>query len=250
MILLSLPAIAIYGALAALGASMPDETLHYLITYKWGIIHKEAGTADLSLRAKGNDYRFTLTAATKPWADRIFKVRDTLVSEVRRSDLRPHRYVKISHEGGRYGRDELVFTYSGSEARAAAKRVRIDKKGKRSESAIQLHSTGPAFDMLSVFYFLRTIDYSSLSDGKSVKATIFSGRRTETLTIRCKGKERIKLRDGSHAEAWHILFHFTSGGSKTSDDIEAWISTDSRHIPLQLFGTLPLGQMRAYLTGR
>lgn len=244
-------AVALIGICApadAAAAALADETLHYVITYKWGLIHKEAGTAVLTLRGNGNDYRLRLTAQTRPWADRIFRVRDTLVSDVRRSDLRPHRYVRSAHEGGRYSRDELLFTHSGDNASASARRLRVDKKGGRRESEISLSATGPTFDMLSVFYFLRSIDYQALSRGKSVTANIFSGKQTEKLTIRCDGKERLKLRDGTNVQAWHIRFRFTSGGGKkSSDDIDAWISVDQRHIPLQLIGSLPVGQVRAYL---
>ncbi|MDE6446995.1 MAG: DUF3108 domain-containing protein, partial [Muribaculaceae bacterium] len=58
-----------------------SETLHYVITYKWGLIHKEAGTASLSMRESGGTSHLTLTARTKPWADKVFCVRDTLISD-------------------------------------------------------------------------------------------------------------------------------------------------------------------------
>ena len=101
--------------------------------------------------------------------------------------------------------------------------------------------------MLSVFYFLRVIDYDKLTSGNVVKATMFSGSKVESLTIRCVGRETIKLRDKSKREAYHIKFKFTTEGKKkSSDDIDAWISTDSRHIPLQVVGSLPVGQVRCY----
>ena len=250
MFLLLLMMFLCTGHLCAYATTFSDETLHYVITYKWGLIHKEAGTATLSLRSAGNDYKLTLTARTKPWADRVFQVRDTLTATVGKTDLRPHRYVKSAHEGGKFSRDEITFSYSGETVNGKAHRLRYDKKGERSESGISLKATGPTFDMLSVFYFLRTIDYNSLSKGNSVKANIFSGKQTESLTIRCVGKEKLQLRDKAKtpAEAWHIKFRFTShGGKKSSDDIDAWISADTRHIPLQIFGSLPIGQVRVYL---
>lgn len=92
--------LAIVGTLCATAADFADENLHYVITYKWGLIHKEAGTATLSLKGSGNDYRLSLTARTKPWADKVFRVRDTLTSIVGRADQHPRRYVKAAHEGG------------------------------------------------------------------------------------------------------------------------------------------------------
>lgn len=244
-----LAAILTLGCALRVGAAdFANEDLHYVITYKWGLIHKEAGTATLSLRSSGNDYRLSLTARTKPWADRVFQVRDTLTSIVGRADLHPRRYVKAAHEGGKYSLDEINFTYSGKNVKGCAKRLRVDKKGTATKGETELTATGPTFDMLSVFYFLRTLDYASLGNGATATANIFSGSKSEKLTIRSLGKERIEMRDKSHAEAWHIKFRFTSGGGrKSSDDIDAWISTDQRHIPLRLYGNLPIGQVRVYL---
>lgn len=225
------------------------ESLHYVITYKWGLIDKVAGTATLSLTHGSGNYNLMLTARTKPWADKIFQVRDTLKSTVSIADFRPLRYVRIAHEGGRYSMDDIKYSYSGSSVKGAAHRVRINKKKERSQSDLSLSANGKTFDMLSVFYYLRALDYRKLNDGTSVKVNIFSGKQTETLTIRCLGKQRITLHDSKNTnkEAWHIKFRFTSGGGKkSSDDIDAWISTDSRHIPLQLSGKLPIGQVRAY----
>ncbi|MDE6340510.1 MAG: hypothetical protein K2K97_12125, partial [Muribaculaceae bacterium] len=33
-----------------------NESLHYVISYKWGLIHKDAGDATLSLHRNGNNY--------------------------------------------------------------------------------------------------------------------------------------------------------------------------------------------------
>lgn len=238
-------------ALRAGAADFADENLDYVITYKWGLIQKEAGTATLSLKQNGNNYRLSLTARTKPWADKVFRVRDTLTSVVDRADLRPLRYVKSAHEGGRYSHDEIEFHHSGNNVSATTRKLRVDKKGEKTTGGTDLQAQGPTFDMLSVFYFLRTLDYSALSDGKTAVANIFSGSKSEKLTIRSLGKERIEMRDKSQAEAWHIKFRFTSGGGKkSSDDIDAWISADQRHIPLRLYGNLPIGQVRVYLVNR
>lgn len=83
-----------------------------------------------------------------------------------------------------------------------------------------------------------------------VTATVFSGSKVESITIRCVGEERIKLRDKSERDAYHIKFKFTQAGKKkSSDDIDTWISTDSSHIPLLVVGSLPVGQVKCYYVG-
>lgn len=224
-----------------------DETLHYVITYKWGLITKDSGDATLSLKNRGSNYYIKLTGKTKPWADGMFQVRDTLISVMDKSKFRPLSYTKVAHEGGKYAKDIIEYTYSGNNVNGKAIKYR-EKKGKTKTENIVLSATGDTFDMLSVFYWIRTIDPATLPIGQKVTATLFSGIHEETVKIWKVGEKTIKMRDGSKREAWHIRFTFTSkGGKKTSDDIDAWLSKDSKHIPLEIKGSLPLGHVCAYL---
>ncbi|MDE6341221.1 MAG: DUF3108 domain-containing protein [Muribaculaceae bacterium] len=233
---------------AAIGkTTFADETLRYVITYKWGLITKDSGEAVLSLKNQGGNYNIRLTGKTKPWADGFFSVRDTLVSVISKKDFRPLSYTKVAHEGGKYSKDVIKYSYSGSSVKGTANKHR-EKKGKVTSSDIELSATGETYDMLSVFYWLRTIDLSTLPIGKTLTATLFSGSYAETVKIWKVGSEKVKLRSGSVRDAWHIRFTFTSkGGKKTSDDVNAWISSDGKAIPLEIRASLPLGKVSAYL---
>lgn len=226
-----------------------NETLSYVISYKWGLIHKDAGDATLTLRNNGNVYNIILTARSKPWADNFYKVRDTLKTSVRVADLKPISYSKITHEKGEYKLDEISFSHSDSGTTGVAKRHR-KKDSKWNVTEKSFSATGPVFDMLSVFYYLRQLNFATLDKNKSYTATIFSGRQKEILKIRYIGIEKIKLKDKSERNAYHIRFNFTrDGGKKSSDDMDIWISTDGRHIPLYLTAKLPVGEVRGYYTG-
>lgn len=112
-------------------AAFNNETLRYVVTYKWGVVHKDAGDATLSLRNTGSNYTLRLTGRTKPWADKVFMVRDTLTATVTRNGLKPVRYVKVAHEGGKYAKDVIDYTRSGNHTLGKCSRYRV-KKGKRS----------------------------------------------------------------------------------------------------------------------
>ena len=79
-----------------------NESLRYVVSYKWGLIHKDAGDATLSLRRSGDRYKVSLVAKTRTWADKFYSVRDTLLGEIRIKDLRPLSYAKITHEKKKY----------------------------------------------------------------------------------------------------------------------------------------------------
>ncbi len=104
---------AIYLALSCATSSakttFDDETLKYVITYKWGLITKDSGDATLSLKNQGSKYYIQLTGKTKPWADGLFKVRDTLVSVMDKAKFLPLSYTKVAHEGDKYGKDVIEY---------------------------------------------------------------------------------------------------------------------------------------------
>lgn len=229
-------------------AVFANETLKYDIVYKWGMIHKKTANATLSLRSSGNNYILSLTARTLPWADRYFIVRDTLTSVVAKSDLTPQSYLKISHEGKYYGRDQLKFKSVAGGLSCQAECEEIYKGQEKKLSSKHLSAQGPGFDMLSVFYYLRVLDFDRLDKGKAVKVNIFSGSKVETLTIRGLGKETLRMAGKKERATYKVVFSFTMGGKKrSSEEITAWISDDASRIVLRLIGKLPVGEVQVNL---
>lgn len=220
------------------------ETLKYDIIYHWGVIWKHAATATLSIQQTGANCNATLAARTDSWADKIFEVRDTLSCSFRRSGLQPIVYRKASHEGGKYSLDIVKYSHSNGTVTGNCTRVRPDKPNQTTT----LQSKGPTYDMLSIFYYLRNLNYEAMNKNTRYSATIFSGKKKEKLTIQCHGIESIELQDDTQRNAWHISFSFTQDGqTKSSDDMDTWLSTDASHKPLMLKGKLPIGEVRCYL---
>lgn len=240
-------AMLLCGATLSAQTNFQNETLRYVITYKWGLIHKDAGEAVMTLRNSGSTYNIKLTGKTKPWADKFYRVRDTLISVIDKAKFRPLNYTKLAHEGDGYSKDVIDYSYASSNVTGKVNKYR-EKKGEGKTSDLELSGTGPTFDMLSVFYYLRTIDPSKLDSGKKITSTMFSGSHAETVTIWKVKEDKVKMRDGTTRDAWLLKFNFTTkGGKKSSSDIDAWISKDDKRIPLQLRGSLPIGNVNAYL---
>ncbi len=113
-----------------------------------------------------------------------------------------------------------------------------------------MESDGAAVDMLTSFYYMRTLPFNEWIPGQTQRIDIFSGKRKELLSITYNGTENVDL-DGRRIPSYHITFTFTSkGGAKTSDDMEAWIAADESRIPLRMEGNLPVGKVRCFFTGK
>ena len=244
--LLSAWMLLVLCAPAAQARTYTTETLNYQIVYHWGLIWKHAGNAQLTVKrmADGN-YSSQLVARTRSWAEKIYKVRDTLKVTMN-PDFTPIRYDKLTHEKSYYALDVVEFSYNGSATTGKCTRVRPGKE----TIHITLHSPDNAYDMLSVFYLLRRMKFDSMTKNAFYKTTIFSGKEKETLAIKYIGQTKVKMRNGTKRDAIHVRFTFTTDNGKlSSHGIDTYLSTDSQHIPLVLVGKLPVGEVKVYYKG-
>ena len=149
---------ALSAAIAAHSYTLTNETLHYDIVYHWGLIWKHAGSATLSIKKSGHNYDASLSARTISWADKVFRVRDTLSCTIQPSGMRPIVYRKASHEGKHSGFDIVRYSYNGNTSLAECTRIRPGK----ANNVVRLQANGQAYDMLSIFFYIRALDYKAM----------------------------------------------------------------------------------------
>lgn len=231
-------------------APLVNESLHYDVIYKWGFINKVAGYATMTLNADGPDYyRATVTARNAPWANAIYTLRDTLYTVMNRANYFPLSYTYIAHEAGKYKKDVLKFSRQGNEVAVRAVRYRRPSpSAPLTSSTVEFEGSGTAVDMLSSFYYLRTLNFPSMRPGQTVTANIFSGSNVEKLTIIYKGEQQLAV-GGVNYSTYCVTFTFTRRGVQSSAPITGWITADARRIPVQIEGQLPVGKVRAVFTG-
>ncbi len=235
----------------SLAAALPfqPESLHYKVMFKWGLINKKAGSATVTLHHNDSGYASQLTAKSEPWADRIYKVRDTLNGRMD-NRMKPLFYEKIAHESGDFKHDVLHYDYSQVPVVKAVCTRKVYKKDKlRTDETRELEAEDEVVDMLTSFYYMRRLPFQNWQLGQVRELTIFSGKQKEKLSIKYDGICSIDISD-TKIEVYHITFVFTSkGGKKSSDDMDAWITADDRRIPVKLEGKLPVGKVQCIYTG-
>lgn len=237
------------GSHAASPVSLVDETLTYDVMYKWGFINKVAGYATMSLRNDGDLYRASVFAENAPWANNIYMLSDTLYTTMTKDNFYPVSYTYIAHENGKYKKDVLHFQRQGNTFTAEAVRYkRKSANAPMTSSTLHLEAQGMTVDMLSSFFYLRSLDFDNMNKGQSITVNIFSGSKKEKLKIIYMGTKNVSL-NGRSYPAYYINFTFTRKGVESSAPISGWISTDSQRIPLKVEGSLPVGKVRAIYTG-
>lgn len=234
----------------AQAARLNNETLNYRVAFKWGMVNKTAGRVTVKMTTSPSDdtYKAVVYARSEPWADRIYSLRDTLTSVMSATSLVPRFYERIAHEDGKYVCDRINFDQIKNNFSAECTRVWTDKKtGQLKNLTTNLQASGMTVDFLSAFYYLRTLDFDRMLPGHAITINIFSGRRKELLKFTYRGIETVEAA-GRKYNAYKVQFSFTSDGKKESSDaVTAWITTDSRRIPVQVEGKLKVGKMRCIL---
>lgn len=230
-----------------LASETPQETLRYKVLYKWGLIQKQAGNATITLTRIPDGYKACLYARSEPWADHFYKLRDTLYTSMRPTDMTPTRYERVSNENGRYTHDVVKFTRHADSVKGESTRLRRPKNSNQTiKTVTKLSAEGVAVDFLSSFYYLRKIDFDSFIQNQSVSLNIFSGKKKEILTITYIKKENVKI-DNKIYPAIKLVFRFTSNGRiESSSPLEAWISDDAQRIPLKVVGQLKIGKIQCF----
>lgn len=225
-----------------------NEIVNYKVMYKWGLINKQAGTVAVKITNKGDKYYAMLTARSEKWADRFYKVRDTLKCEMLVDGLIPLKYEKLAHEADEYTHDQVLYRRQGATVFGDCSHIKFSSGKLKRKQDVSLDAIGTTLDMLSTFYYMRELPYATWKPGEVTTLNIFSGRRKELLTIKYKGKEMVEY-DDKKEECYRITFIFTTDGkTKSSDDMSAWISV-ATGIPVKMEGKLPVGSVRAFYTG-
>jgi len=212
------------------------EQLEYRLHY--GIIN--AGTAKLEVKplakkiAGREVYHVVGSGKTKGAFDWVFKVRDTYETFLDVDGVFPWMFIRDVNEGGYKINQKYTF---------AQTKNKVDNgKGKsfQTPSGVQ--------DMLSAFYYARSIDYTNAKKGEIFTIWSFVDDEIWPLKIRYLGKDEIKV-SGDKYRALKFCPVVQEGRLfENEEDVAVWISDDKNKIPLLAQGKVLIGSVRIELT--
>lgn len=224
--------------------NVPDETLHYSVNFKWGFIDANAGVATLSTRNNpdSNTFQATLTGKSIDLLGHYYEVGDTIAGSIMADTMQPVYTVHLSSEAGEFAIE--TYTYNTAPNPSLGDIVKRMPNGQVERRRISHYGGGLTLDLLSVFYYIRQIDYTSLSDGDVVKVNIFSGNNPETLTVTYNGTTMVNVND-TETSAFDISLTFSAqdNGTTNSDNMHVTIANDDSRIPLTIDGSLKFGRL-------
>ncbi|KQR72094.1 DUF3108 domain-containing protein [Pedobacter sp. Leaf176] len=161
------------------------EVLNYKLRY--GFIT----AAEATIKVQNSDLKFdnkptwklTVDAQTSGTFDVFYKIRDHYDSYIDKTDLLPYFYQENIREGSYKRQDKARFTQD-------AKKV-VSNRGTFTTPTTQ------TFDLVSAYYFARSLDISKLKIGDKFKLNYFLGDEISALEIEYVGKETVKNKLGN-----------------------------------------------------
>lgn len=225
------------------------EVLKYDINFKWGLVMMKAGTANHTTKRavyeNNSTYKTVLDFKTTSFFDGIFKIRDTLFSHIN-TDLEPLYHIRKVNEGKTHFWEEVfVEAYSANYTKA---RVR-----KQNEETIKFDTTlvsdNAGYDMLSIFTFARTLDYSQLVQNQTFYISSFVGKEKINITVHFKGQAVLEKSESVKYKTYYLVIDIGDKAfNQSKNAMEIWVSDDKNHVPLKMKAKLKIGAAEANLT--
>lgn len=211
------------------------EVLEYRLHY--GLIN--AGTAKLEVKtypkkiAGREVYHVVGTGKSAGTFDWFFKVRDRYETYLDKDGIFPWLFVRRIDEGGYKKSQDYKF-------------LQHKNKVDNGEGDVFDTPTGVQ-DMLSAFYYARTLDFSKAKVGQIYTIWSFVDDEVWPLKIKYAGKETIKVGKKKYKT---LKFHpVVQAGRifKKEEDLNVWISDDKNKIPLMAQAKVLVGSIKLEL---
>ncbi|NRF39100.1 DUF3108 domain-containing protein [Pedobacter foliorum] len=199
----------------------PGEVLTYKL--KYGFITAAEGTLKVlnsDLKFDGNPtYRLSVDGVTSGTFDVFYKIRDHYDSYIDKVNLKPYFFQENIREGSYRRQDKARFSQE-------EKKV-VATKGTFSTPNNQ------TFDLVSSYYFARSLDISKMKSGDYVKLNYFLGDEVNQLEIQYLGREIVKTKLGK-ISCLKFSPSIKPGRIFRKDSkLYLWITDDGNRVPVK-----------------
>lgn len=238
-----------------------EEQLVYNVYFHVGFIWAKAGDGTLTMYREMDfeGHRRThcqLAAKSLSVVEHIMRVRDTLdcyfspeflltefskrTHEGKYNCIETNIYSHTFSDGTETSFEKISSPYTsrktpGDVAKTTGKVHRWRQKGNEPVELSDTVHVVPeaAYDMLSLFYVMRRLDYSSMQKGDKLTFPCFAGLKNEPINVEFVGEEDIELRNGRKAKTFAVNMRFATKG-QDSTPVQVWFERNETQLPLRV----------------
>ncbi len=221
--------------LAAANRFATGEHLEYRVHY--GFINAAEATVDVSSKIHQVNsrpcYRVDVSGRTTGAFDLVTRVRDSWQSYIDTSTILPQEF-HMSQREGKYRKDQEV-KFDRSSDKILSKDADATKEHRAPDN---IH------DLISGYYYLRTIDFNRMREGDAVSVKAFYDNEFYDMRVKYLGRDVVKTKFGS-INVFKITPMLPNKNNffEDNDSIRLWISDDENRVPVKAEVDLAIGSI-------
>lgn len=213
----------------------PGEHLEYRVHY--GFLNAAEAVVDVSPTLyKVNErpcYRVNVDGRTVGAFDLVTRIRDTWRSYIDTSAILPQKFYTNLQENNYRKEENITFNH-------ATKTVKAEERTERDVFNVPEN----VHDLISGYYFLRTIDFNKISAGQVIEVPAFYDDTIYNMKVRYRGKDVIKTKQGKiNVIKLNPVLPAGNKLFKEEESIRIFVSDDTNKVPVKVEVDLWLGSM-------
>ncbi len=226
------------------------ERMDFVLHYRWLGINTDVGTATVrldTLTYNGQKaFHCDAEGSTTKMFDFFFKVREKFDSWFTRDGLVPLKFTRDTYEGGYEARNTYHYNRNAAEPVISAE-VYTSKMGLKH---LELPLTPCTFDLPSLFFFARNMDFDGIQAGRKYPMTFAIDDEVFNVYFILYGRETIKVKDLGTVRTIKFAAKLLEGEVfKGEEDMFIWVTDDDNRLPVYFEAPLLVGKAAGRLSG-
>jgi hypothetical protein len=218
-----------------------DYTIYYHLAGVWIPAGEVTFRIDSARFGKQQYYHFDSYGTTYKKYDWIYKVRDHYESYTHTKSFKPLRFKRSVNEGSTFIREDYLYRHDKKQI-ITLRQMEEEQMPVKDTVALQ----GCGFDVLSLIYFSRNLDFSEVNVDEKIPISLFIDNQNHQSYIRYLGKEIIKLKDKGSFRCIKFAPYLIEGTIfNAGEDMTVWVTDDENRVPLLIETPILVGSIRA-----
>lgn len=225
------------------------EEATFTLHYEWGMLDSDVGSATVrldSITFNGEKaYRCTMHGRTTRMYDFFFKVREDFQAWFTRDGIRPLKFYRHSQDGDYEAKNSYVYDWNAAEPVIMAD-LYTSKVG---ASVKDIPLTPCTFDLPTLFYYARNMDFDVIEPGKKHPMTFAIDDEVFNVYFILHGREAVKVPGIGMVRTIKFGAKLLEGEVfKGEADMTIWVSDDNNRLPVLFEAPLLVGTAKGRMT--
>ncbi len=224
----------------------PGESITYELSYNWGIPWLKVGYAKFSvkkkqLNSKPHYHLIGVGSSYESW-DWFYKMRASYESYVNMETFNPTYYKRKTKEPDFFIDQEYRFNWKDT---VAYSKYESKKHSLRYDT---IATTPCTYDLISILYYARNLDYSKYKKGEKIPYTLLLDREIMHLEFKYLGEDNVKIRKIGRFNCLKFSISLVAGSMfDEGDEMTLWVTKDANRIPVMIKTPIVVGSVKAKL---